>query len=475
MRRHLSFPRLGATFACSALALVACSSGSGGGSAKHAVGNGDTTPLKFNGCGPVECTGTLNGAAYKIEMPTTWNGTLLLWSHGYRTAVPAPPDNAAPDTAPDDAPSPTTAAALLSQGYALAGSAYATNGWAVLDGVKAGEDLHQFFADKIGKPRRTYAWGASLGGLVTEIISEKNPDWVSGAAPECGAVAGTTENLDGALAIAYMVKTLIDPSLKISGYASSDEAIAAFKQAQTSVIAAAKDVAGGGTAKVIAIATIGHLASQTKTYDGHDPVSGVSAKVETILTDMGFATFGQQEFAERVKGQGLDITKLDFGSGVTDADRQTVKNFGGNLDAMLAKLAAGTRPAVGSAAREQAVAQGETTGKVTHPTVTLHDEQDPLVIPQNERALGDRFFTTGNASHITQLFTKPPATFTAPAPYGAGHCNFTETEELGLVATLDKWVRTGVRTTVESAAADFKAPTGFDPTYYPNPFPLLKK
>ena len=456
-----------------ALALAACSSGSSGSAAPKA--NADVTSRSFHPCSEVSCTGSLDGAAYKIEMPTTWNGTLLLWSHGYRTAIPAPPDNRPVNTAADDGPSVVSNAALLKQGYALAGSAYASNGWAVQDGVKAGEQLHDFFVKTIGAPRRTYAWGASLGGLITQLLSEKHPDWVSGAAPECGAVAGTTENLDGALAIAYMVKTLIDPTLKITGYTSPEEAVAAFQQALAAVKKAAPDVAGGGTAKVVAIATIGHLAAQTMTYDGADAVSGISAKAEDILTAMGFATFGQQEFATRVGGQGLDITGLDFGAGVTDADRQTVKNFTGDLDAYLAQLKNGTRPAVDSAARTKAIAQGETTGKVTHPTVTLHDEQDPLVIPQNERVLGDRFFSTGNSSHLTQLFTKPPATYKAPAPYGAGHCNFTDTEEQGLVAALDGWVRSGKRTTTADAVKLFAAPTGLDPAYYPTPFPLSRK
>jgi hypothetical protein len=40
--------------------------------------------------GPTVVTGSLGGAAYKIEMPTRtiemptrWNGTLILWSRGY--------------------------------------------------------------------------------------------------------------------------------------------------------------------------------------------------------------------------------------------------------------------------------------------------------------------------------------------------------------------------------------------------------
>ena len=52
-------------------------------------------------------------------------------------------------------------------------SAYASNGWAVADGIKAGEDLHAFFAETVGKPNRT--WGASLGGLITQALAECNP------------------------------------------------------------------------------------------------------------------------------------------------------------------------------------------------------------------------------------------------------------------------------------------------------------
>ena len=454
-----------------ALALAGCSSGS---TAAKAGGNADVGPLAHKACGDVACTGSLSGAAYKIELPQTWNGTLLLWSHGYRTAISTPPAHDPVLTNAEDAPDADTATALLSKGFALAGSSYASNGWAVLDGVKAAEDLHQFFVDKVAAPRRTYAWGQSMGGLVTELVSEKHQDWVTGAAPECGAVAGTTENLDGALAIAYLVKTLIDPGLKITEYTSSEEAVAAFERVQASVIAAAKDVSGGGTAKVVAIGAIGHLATKTKTYDGHDVVSSISATAEEIITAMGYATFGQQEFAARIGGQGIDITGVDFGHGITDADRGTVKTFGGDLDALLAKLKAGTRPAVDAAARANAIEQGEPTGNVSHPTVTLHDEQDPLVIVQNERVLGDRFLAHAKLANLTQLFTKPPATYAAPAPYGAGHCNFTVSEQVGLVATLDSWVRTGTRPTPEDARAFFSSPTGLDPAYYPLPFPLQK-
>src|SRR5436305_121583 len=67
--------------------------------------------------------GTLGGANYTIAVPSNWNGTLVLYSHGYVFSS-NPLNNPAPDAG--DA---LTGATLLNQGYALAGSSYSQNGW----------------------------------------------------------------------------------------------------------------------------------------------------------------------------------------------------------------------------------------------------------------------------------------------------------------------------------------------------------
>src|SRR5262249_61457741 len=69
-------------------------------------------------------TGTLpDGATFLIEVPSPWNGTLLLYSHGY--VVPGSPNPAR------DVGDPGTRAFLLANGFALAGSSYAHTGWAI--------------------------------------------------------------------------------------------------------------------------------------------------------------------------------------------------------------------------------------------------------------------------------------------------------------------------------------------------------
>src|ERR1700746_3079812 len=64
-----------------------------------------------------------DGATYLIEVPANWNGTLFLYSHGY--VVPGAPNPAS------DVGDPVTRLFMLANGYALAGSSYATTGWAI--------------------------------------------------------------------------------------------------------------------------------------------------------------------------------------------------------------------------------------------------------------------------------------------------------------------------------------------------------
>src|SRR5215472_5979319 len=76
--------------------------------------------------GVTKKTGTLpDGATYLIEVPANWNGTLFLYSHGYvPPGMPNPPqDFALLDT--------VTPAVMLANGFSLAGSSYASTGWAI--------------------------------------------------------------------------------------------------------------------------------------------------------------------------------------------------------------------------------------------------------------------------------------------------------------------------------------------------------
>ena len=440
--------------------------------AKTEMSTSNDVPLKS--CDQVACTGELDGAAYEIKLPDKWNGTLLIYSHGYRQAEPSPPDFAPVNTDPAPAATEEVASALLAKGYALAGSAFKTNGWDVLDGVAADEALHTFFTKKIGTPDRVYVWGDSLGGLITETLAEKHPEWVSGAAPLCGVLGGGNLNLDLALDVAYAVKTLIYPDLKLTGFASHDEAVANWQGAYDAITKAGADLTNGVPAILLTAALV-DAPTQTKTYDGATIESQVRARAEAILTALGYGTYGRYEIEQRVGGNASGNDGTDYSARVSDAERSLIETVSsGATDELLAKLDAGERVTADPAARKAFDTMGNPTGDLQDPTVTLHTSADPLVLVQNEAVFKDRVYAAkGRIGDLMQIYTTPPASYPQDtgAPYGAGHCNFTTSQRVGLIDLLDGWVRDGRVPGAAAVTAAFPGDDSVTTAYIPTPWP----
>jgi pimeloyl-ACP methyl ester carboxylesterase len=432
------------------------------------------TAIPLPGCGTVACAGTLAGAAYEIRLPKSWNGTLLIYSHGYRFAEPVPPDFTPVDSSASAAPTADVAQGLLDRGFALIGSSYSANGWAVPEGVSAGEQLYALFRTSVAVPDRVYLWGDSLGGLITQTLAARHPDWVSGVAPLCGALGGTNANLDLALDVAYAVKTLIYPQLKLTGFTSNDEAVSQWQAAYAAITRAGADL-GRGVPKIVLIAALVDAPAQTGTYDGVSITSQIKAYAESILTALGYGTYGRYEIERRVGGNPSTNSEVDYAQRVSPAERQLIDGIArGAADANLAALAAGERVTADEAARTKADALGNPTGTVRDPTITLHTRADPLVLAQNESLFADRKETSGGSTaDLVQLFTAPPKTYseTAGAPYGAGHCNFTTAERLAVITLLDNWVRRGEYPAPGAVAAAFGQDSGLLPVYAAGPWP----
>ncbi len=458
-----------------ALVLAGCGS-NGDSTASQERDTSTDVPIKT--CEQVTCEDSLDGAAYKLLLPEQWNGTLLLYSHGYRQAEAAPPDFETPSTAPEPAPgyssgSTEIADALLAKGYALAGSAYATNGWAVSDGVKADEDLYQYFVDEVGTPNRVYVWGDSLGGLITQVVAEKHPEWVSGAAPLCGVLGGPTANVDLSLDVAYALKTFVNPDLKLSGFTSWDDAVKNWEETAALVVKAGGDVENG-VPKILMTAALVDAPSQTKTYDGSTVESQVRGYAESVLTALGYATFGRYDIEQRYGGNPADNSTIDYSARVSEEERALIETVStGATDKLLAELAAGDRVTADPAARQAFADSGTPTGTVQDPTITLHTKADPLVIVQNETLFGDRYQASGSGADLLQLYTVPPATYseTDGAPYGAGHCNFTPASRLAVIDLLDDWVKNGVYPGQAAVAAAMGEDSGYSPAFAPGPWP----
>ncbi len=120
--------------------------------------------------------GELSGAPYQIAVPDAWNGTLILYAHGYANSNQLGPIYSA------------MAEGLTRQGYAFACSGYADTGWAVASAVKDMEALREHFFREIGAASHTYIMGHSMGGTITVALIELHPDHYDGGLALCGAV-----------------------------------------------------------------------------------------------------------------------------------------------------------------------------------------------------------------------------------------------------------------------------------------------
>jgi pimeloyl-ACP methyl ester carboxylesterase len=125
--------------------------------------------------------GKLQGAEYRIDVPANWNHGLILYCHGYD------PHTVGVGYDPKK-PLPPELAVFVKLGYALAQTGYSTGGWAVEQAIPDVENLRKHFIETYGQPKETFITGHSMGGLLTVVMIEANPQTYDAGLDLCGAV-----------------------------------------------------------------------------------------------------------------------------------------------------------------------------------------------------------------------------------------------------------------------------------------------
>lgn len=105
-------------------------------------------------------------AGFRIEVPADWNGSLVMYAHGFRGNIPELTVS-----------SPDIRAYLLANGFAWAASSYYRNYYDVRAGVLSTNDLARHFETVTGlTPERYFIHGHSMGGHVTAAAIEQFPN-----------------------------------------------------------------------------------------------------------------------------------------------------------------------------------------------------------------------------------------------------------------------------------------------------------
>ena len=385
-------------------------------------------------------------APYKIEVPSPWNGTLVLYSHGYSFSS---------HTAADVG-DPVTGAWLLGHGYALAGSGYATSGWAL---QQAFQDqiavLDKFDTLGFGHPSRTIAWGHSLGGMITAGLIQLFPDRFTAALPMCGVVAGGpgvwNQGLDSEFALQTLMPT---PGLKLVNFTSFTDAAINFNLASNALAVA--QTSPQGRARIALSAALADLPGW------FDPASPEPAPTDFPAQELNqfqwdnnpdflFAYFGRFELERRAGGNFSWNTGVDYRAQLANSsDLAEVQGLyaaaGLDLNHDLDTLNGASRIAADPGAVAYLTKYIVYNGDNQMPVLTMHTTGDGLVHVTDENAYASVVSSQGDSSNLRQVFV-----------HRAGHCTFTPAETVSAFQSLVNRLDTGDWPTTSPDAMNARA------------------
>jgi pimeloyl-ACP methyl ester carboxylesterase len=423
-------------------------------------------------------TGAIGGAAYVIDVPNDWNGTLLLYSHGY-----VPPGNPGQAQA---APTPEASSWLRTNHFATAGSGYSSSGWALEDAFKDQIALLDYFAKHVGPPKRVIAWGASLGGIISAGLVQLYPDRFAAAMPLCGVLAGGIATWNTELDAAYAFKTLLAPGSALQLVHVTDGA--ANLQLAEQIFSVAEATPQGRAR----LAMVGALIDLPGWFDPTQPepaATDFAAQAQAQAAwesrvDFPFAFQYRADVESRAGGNpswnsGVDYIRVLAGSPDLDVVMHLYRDAGLDFNADLRTLNAGATIKADPAAAAYLDRNISFDGKLAVPLLSIHTTGDGLVIPPNESAYAQVVGGAGKQDMLRQVFV-----------HRAGHCVFTTAETIAAFQVLLKrldtglWDEAALQPQALNAAAARLGPTAnqifgrtfdasfvtFQPSPYPRPF-----
>jgi pimeloyl-ACP methyl ester carboxylesterase len=368
---------------------------------------------------------TDGGAYYQIVVPDHWNGTLILWNHGFDLDPIGPITDLGP-----------IAELQLAGDYAVATTSLRENGWALFKSVQDLQLLLDVFNTNFGPPDEILLTGASMGGLVTaQAIEKANLGNVTGALNICGAVAGS-RNWDAALDDRLIYDYVCQKSNggQIPGGATGLEKNTPLTKAD---VEAAINACTG-----LDLPEGQRTNKQKKAI--RQFTKWTTVPEEMLQTALGYSTLA---FADLIHDRGKMKSKQAVGNAEVDYG---VKRLDKRLERVTAKRNA-----------ERKLLRNYTpTGKVGNvKIVSIHTDKDGLVFVENE-------------SEYASVVPPQNLTVGIVVEDTPTHCGFTSTEALGAFSALLDWVDGGPQPTAatlqdecESLQPFLNEDCRFDPNY----------
>ena len=391
---------------------------------------------------PTVLQGELAGAPYEIIVPEAWNGTLVVIAHGYRDKADHVGEVDDRDPLDEGLANP-----LVGLGYAVAGTAYSDNGWAVKESIHDVQALRAFFNGAVGQPDTSLLVGFSLGSFVTATLAEQNPGLFDAYLPACGVLAGSTAAWDaGAVGLLAYEQVFGALPTEWGTVGDGDDDVDFQSEVAPVIVPQLLNPANFGKWEFIRLVA-----------GARGPVvpllpSAASLYPVWALTDFFFFTEARAELERRAGGHFVE----NVGPGyvwLTSGEQIYLSMLGFDPTVALAAMAS-VRYSAERSARNYVAHYATFTGKIKSPVLSIHTTWDTLVPVSHEERYAATVASAGRSDLLRQAYSN-----------GVGHCAFG-TELFGAILLLESWAKTGVAPSAAALAA-----VGLDPAFVPPPWP----
>lgn len=324
-------------------------------------------------------TGSIDGAEYRVETPDRWNGTLILFSHGYIPDVEGFPPGITLALRAE------TEQWLLEHGFAVAGSDYKGRfGMAVEDAMTDQIALLDWFDTTIGEPRRTIASGYSMGGGIATRLAERHPrrfDGVLAISAQHDMLATLNRGLD----VTFAVRTLLtdDQQLELVKATNPQHSVQVLQQGVQNALKTPE-----GRAKLALIGTIGQEPAWATAHEPRPTDLETAIRQQAWWTEAAYilslGPTGRVDVERRAGGNpsfnvGVDYARQLARSGERDFVERAYAGTTADLQADLRQLAEASRIAADPAAVAWAYRYGVSTGSTPTPVVSLHGIAEGII------------------------------------------------------------------------------------------------
>jgi len=383
------------------------------------------------------------GAYYWLVKPRDWNGVLVVHSHGGPSL---------------NAPKPTTPvsdlerfAVVVKEGFAWAGSAYRRSGYGMTMAAEDTENARRMFIAKFGAPRRTIIHGQSWGGGVAATTIERF-NGTTGGKPHYDAALLTSGVLAGnARAYLYRVDLLAiyryycrnlpregEPDFPVWMGLPADSRLTS-KELEERI----NECTGVGLPREK------RTALQQRNLDNIVRLVRIPERI--LVRQMDYTVFMWQDIVHKRLGGKNPFSNARVrytGSDDDEALNKGVPRFEADPDA----------------AREFA-RDGDITGKVSIPVLTIHAIDDPIIFVEQDSAYRASLEAAGNGDRLVQTFTREKE-----------HSYLSTPEYAALLEALMGWVEdarkpspASVAALCEAHARRYEGGCHFDVAYKPQP------